>query len=423
MPATLLAQSPDSNRAGKPQIKKTPVAASSKLYTAVRLGSFKTLSGMRTMFNHLNPEQQAKTLVCHNGAYYTLISRAPGGKEQANKLVEQVKSVSPDAMLIKTDFNNCIPAQSFFAATAPRHLPKSPPVVQKESHKKAPSAPHRSPSHQPVVHEKPHCVQEAAQVRAAGHETKKKEKAPYADLRKPSIRKYLQNGPISVSPETPAKVLLSNRDVNRIICMDGPIKDVVFSQEKGINIKISGSNAFVKFLITRDPLTGNPVYTRIPSELYVVCGDNTVYTMIALPRDIPAQELELHSAKPKIKKNLSLFEGVPFERKVLMLVKDAYLDQIPDSFTVKPQNRTLNIFRNINVLLRRAVIAEGEGLSLKEYVLTLKPQSERTEMRLKEQYFLLPELAQNPVGISLEHMILRKGTPVRLFIVERHQEG
>jgi len=44
-------------------------------------------------------------------------------------------------------------------------------------------------------------------------------------------------------------------------------------------------------------------------------------------------------------------------------------------------------------------------------------------MRLKENFFLLPELARNPIGIALEHMTLQKGHPVRLFIVERHVDS
>jgi conjugal transfer pilus assembly protein TraK len=225
---------------------------------------------------------------------------------------------------------------------------------------------------------------------------------------------------MSVLPEVATKVLLSNRDVNRIICMNGPIKDIIYSKEKGITVKTNGNNAFVKFLISRDPATGDFIYTKIPSELYVVCGsDSTVYTLITVPRDIPAQTVQLISHKKEIKKNLSLFEGIPFEKKVLLLVKDAYRDKIPESFTVKVLNRPLNIFRDIDISLKRQIIADGEGLGLKEYVLTLRPTSTKTQMHLEEKFFLLPELAQKPVGIALEHMTLQKGRVSRLFIVER----
>ena len=43
---------------------------------------------------------------------------------------------------------------------------------------------------------------------------------------------------------------LSNSDINRVIC-PVDIKDVIYSEEKGLTVNLSGKNAFVKFLVVK----------------------------------------------------------------------------------------------------------------------------------------------------------------------------
>ena len=74
----------------------------------------------------------------------------------------------------------------------------------------------------------------------------------------------------------------------------------------------------------------------------------------------------------------------------------------------------------MDVLLNRQILADGEGLILKEYVLSLKPTSDKTALPLDEKFFFIPEITQHPVGIALEHMTLEMGQLCRLFVVEKH---
>jgi conjugal transfer pilus assembly protein TraK len=347
----------------------------------VQLGTFQTVPAMNDLYLQVPPKNLKKTLVCRSGVHYTLRCGSSAKKKDISPVFKEFNDLGLKPVIVKADLTNCTPAEAFFDAYG---------------------------------REKIGAVPQQAQLPA-------KKEGVYADLLDPRVKRYLEGGRMSILPEVATKVLLSNRDVNRVTCMNGPIKDIIYSKEKGITVKTDGNNAFVKFLISRDPATGNLLYAKIPSELYVVCGSaGTVYTLIASPRDIPAQTVELVSHKKDIKENLSLFEGIPFEKKVLLLVKDAYRDAIPESFTVQVLNQQLNIFRDIDVSLKREVIADGEGLDLKEYVLALKSTSTKVNMPLMEKFFLLPELARNPVGIALERMTLKKGRTARLFIVEKH---
>jgi len=218
------------------------------------------------------------------------------------------------------------------------------------------------------------------------------------------------NRSVEVMPGIATNVDFSNRDVNRIMCPAGQaVKDVVYSKEKGVTVKIAGNNVFVKFLIKKDPATGKDIYIKKPVEMYVVCGNKgMIYTLIFNPRNIPARFVKLTGDTGKIKKNLSLFKDMPMEKVVIMMVKKAYANNVPESFTVKKVNCRVDVFKDIDVVFNRTIVAEGEGIRLKEYIVQLKRSYKKDRMMVMEKYFLIPELAQNPVGIALE-----------LFIVER----
>ncbi len=217
-----------------------------------------------------------------------------------------------------------------------------------------------------------------------------------------------------VFPELTTQVDLSTTDVNRFVC-PGPIKDVMFSQDKGIKIKIAGENAFVKFQAMKK---GQQIlYSKTPSEFYVVC-DGDVYSMIGLPKKIPAQTIRLSSGlKKKIKKNLSLFAGLPLEKKVLRLIRQAYTDDFPESYTVRHLEQQKDVFRQIRLISRRDILVEGEGLGLREYVAELKTgEKPRT---LAEKDFLQRSLTKKPLAIAIEEPLLKPGEKTRVFIVER----
>ena len=232
---------------------------------------------------------------------------------------------------------------------------------------------------------------------------------------------YLLQAAIQVMPEITTKVPLSNRDINRITCPNGlPLKDAVYSTEKGISLKIEGSNAFVKYLIIKDAISGENKYRSDPTELYIVCGNNNeIFTLIGMPKDIPAQHIQLVSKGEAIKKSLSLFEGIPFEKKVIMVMQKIYANNIPSAFTVKKIDKSFSVFKDIGITLNRIVVAEGEGMQVKEYILKLQESFKEKSVQLKEKDFLLPELTENPVAIALESQTLKKGRLTRLFILDR----
>jgi len=217
----------------------------------------------------------------------------------------------------------------------------------------------------------------------------------------------------TVLPEVTTRINLSATDINRFICyMD--VKDVVFSKEKGMTVKIMGKDAFIKFLITKEE--DKTVYAQTPSELFFVCGD-TVYSIIAIPRRIPSQTVKLIYNGEKIKENLSLFKGLPYEGKIVKILRAALTGDIPESFTVTQANKEIDIFKDITVRLTRVIYVEGTGLKLKEYLSNLTGDNARLE--LNEKDFLRVELTTQPVAVAIDRLTLTKGETARILILER----
>lgn len=217
----------------------------------------------------------------------------------------------------------------------------------------------------------------------------------------------------TVTPEVSTAVTLSNSDINRITCRE-EIKDVVFSREKGLSVKTVGKDVFVKFLITRKD--EKEVYSSTPSELFVVCGEN-VYNLIALPKRVPSQTVRLSPGSEKIRENRRLYGELPFEKKILAVIRSVYTSEIPEGFSTAAVNAKLSLFRDLEVTLVRTHRVEGEGLLVKEYLLAAKKPGEL--VKLAEKDFLRPAIAARPVAIALDRHELGQGDTARLIAVEQ----
>jgi len=219
-------------------------------------------------------------------------------------------------------------------------------------------------------------------------------------------------GDVTVPPERLLKVKMSATDVNRIIC-GAEVKDVVYSKEKGLIVKVSGKSVFLKFQVLEKE--GKLAYGKTPAELYVTCGGN-VYSMVAEPSNVPPVTIRLADRKDRLKANAALFKGLALEEKIATFIRFAYTDDIPETFDVikspsAPKEMAQEEkFPSIDMRLRRTVRAEGEGLTLKEYFI-----SPRKDVEVREIDFM--SLVENPAAVALESTVMKKGGRYRLFVV------
>ena len=246
----------------------------------------------------------------------------------------------------------------------------------------------------------------------------------YADeksLPRPVKRKPVEDFDyVTVVPEVAQAIELSNTDNNRFIC-NGEIQDVVYSAEKGVIVKFSGQNAFIKFKITKKS-NGELVYAKNPTELFIVCNQET-YNIIGLPKKIQAQTIRLSTGKKQaIKKNLSLMSGLALEKKVLALINYVHKDAIPDSFEILSANKKIRLYKGIGIVLKRSVQVTGEGLLLKEYYVS---NTGEKSIVINEGHFLKPEITANTVALAIGDgkMNLDKGDTAKLYVVELADGG
>jgi len=216
-----------------------------------------------------------------------------------------------------------------------------------------------------------------------------------------------------VTPEKTTMVQMSNVDVNRILC-PVPVQDVVFSEEKGIEVKIVGRNVFVKFKVKK--IDESFEYSSMPVDIHVVCADK-VYSIIAFPRKIPAALIYLEDKKSELEEKVSELSGLAFEEKITGLVKSFYSGKVPPSAEFIPVNKKHNVYKDLDIEEKGLYVFEGEGLVVKYFTITYTGK-EPPQIDLSEKLFLKKELTVAPLAVSLEKLKLKSGESSGLIIIE-----
>lgn len=225
--------------------------------------------------------------------------------------------------------------------------------------------------------------------------------------------------PMVILPETTTTVKLSASDLNRIICPTD-VKEALTSDEKGLMIKISGKDVFLKYKVGKRS-DGTLSYSSTPTEVFVVCGGST-YTMIAFPSRMPSQTIKLSSGKEdKLKENQALYAGLPFEKRIMRVIKEVFTDSIPETYLVTNKNDIDLSWKGLVISHLRDVEVEGEGMTVKEYNVSLKTGGEKI-FHLTEKMFLRKDFTTNPIGVAVDKHTLLAGETARVFIVEQRAD-
>lgn len=221
------------------------------------------------------------------------------------------------------------------------------------------------------------------------------------------------HGAVTIPPDSLVRVELSATDVNRAVCEGGEIKDVVYSKEKGLTVKVSGSDVYVKFQVFQKE--DRLVYDETPSEMYISCGES-VYSIIAAPVKMPSATIRLTDRKSaRVKGSAAVFRGLAYEEKVLKFLRIAYMDELsPDAFSIEEVQGDASVpetrFSSVDLRLRR--IVKADGLVLKEYRVT-----PGADIEVREVDFML--LAERPAAIALDSNLMKRGLEYRLFVIDR----
>jgi conjugal transfer pilus assembly protein TraK len=215
-------------------------------------------------------------------------------------------------------------------------------------------------------------------------------------------------------------VEMSSLDINRVYC-DGEMTDVIFSEEKGVKVKIVKNNAFVKFAVKK--IEDREIPVENPVDLFFVCNDQ-VYNVIALPKRIPSAFIYLESKdKKKIQEAVERAKDLPYEKRLLDIIKAIYVNKYEPNYQVVRVNKEFYLFKDIKVVLEKVIDIEGEGLRAKVFSLTTQFDSNTQYVEIKEKDFVRKELTTIPLAISLDKTRLQGKDKATLIILEKRIVG
>ncbi len=233
--------------------------------------------------------------------------------------------------------------------------------------------------------------------------------------------------PVEVHPDRTVWITLSNTDVNRVVCQAGDISDVFYSQEKGILVKVSGGDAFIKFRVRVDQETGRVDRVTVPSEFYVRCAGET-YSFIARPRPVPARTVYLVSEAKRRKPPEEITKKNTLDEALVSIVRDVFLDRIPPSwervekFDAVILNRLLKAdagtVYDVRIVEKARYRIPGLPLLVRIFRVEL-PAGVVPYATINEKVLLDPRVTKNPVAISLLDHWIRAKSHTRAVIVER----
>ncbi len=228
--------------------------------------------------------------------------------------------------------------------------------------------------------------------------------------------------PVEVHPEKTVWLELSNTDLNRVVCSNGEITDVLYSQEKGIRVKTAGSDAYIKFMM-QEPQTPDerPERVTVPSEFYLVCAGET-FSFIGKPEPVPSKTIYLVSERAGIEEGKESFRSDPVDEAITKIIRTIFLDTVPPSWN---QQRDSG-FRRLVLPTSRGTLDLQEiggwhipGTGVTAHLFHVQ-EIERQEMQVMERDLLFPEITTNPIAISIEDNLLSPKMPAtRAVILER----
>lgn len=224
---------------------------------------------------------------------------------------------------------------------------------------------------------------------------------------------------VYVKPNRVTMVEMSSLDINRVYC-DGEITDVIFSEEKGVKVKIVKNNAFVKFVVKK--IEDKEIPIENPVDIFFVC-DNQVYSVIAMPKRIPSAFIYLEAKEKKVQEVVERAKDLPYEKRLLEIIKAIYTNKYEPNYQVVNVNKEYYLFKDVKVVLERIIDIEGEGLRGKVFRLETFFDSGTQYLEVKEKDFVKKELTSIPLAVSLDKSKLQGKDKATLIIIEKRVVG
>ncbi len=211
------------------------------------------------------------------------------------------------------------------------------------------------------------------------------------------------------------EVPISLKDINRIVAPN-KILYVINSKEKSIQVKKIDNSVYIKILpIDKKNTNGTSklIYGNIPRDVFIVTNNNT-YSLILIPRKIPAQTVYLKYHANISNVNNIVLKSSTHINNIINLIKSVYTGNISHGFEKIRSGKLIKKYKQADVILEN--IYKGIPYSIYEYVIVAKQP-----IYIKESQFL--NIVDSPIAIAIVHHNLSASQATRMFIISEDRNA
>jgi len=193
---------------------------------------------------------------------------------------------------------------------------------------------------------------------------------------------------------------VSDRNLNLIKTQQGVR---VYTGGKLLDIKIDDGNVFVRFM-------EGMVEQLIPQELYFVLPSGSVYSMVLVPKGIPARTIILRVPKEEMSDALEWETSHSYIAGIKELIKAMYQGRPPRGFSVKDVSEERTRWTGVRQGIKQ--VYSGATL-LGEYCELTNTSKEPVRFTEKEFY------ERGILAVSIERHEIKPGEKTELYIVRK----
>lgn len=192
---------------------------------------------------------------------------------------------------------------------------------------------------------------------------------------------------------------LSAKNLNLIKFPTSGVK--VYTSSKLIDVKIDEGNVFIKYIDEAN---------LSPQEVFFIIPSGEVFSMVLVPKEIPAQTIIVRLPKEDIKDALEWETSHSYVSGLKDLIKAMYEGKPPRGFSVKEVNEERPLWKEVKVTLKqiyRGTTLQGEIYEVRN--ITKEP------LRFVEKEFY----EKGILAVSLDRHELKPGEKTELYIVKK----
>jgi len=194
-------------------------------------------------------------------------------------------------------------------------------------------------------------------------------------------------------------VELSLRNLNLIKFPSSGVR--VYTSSKLLDIKIDEGNVFIKFL--DEGMVS-------PQELFFVIPSVGVFSMVLVPKEIPAQTVIVNLPREDILEALKWEKSHSYVSGLKELIKAMYEERVPGGFAIKELNEEKTSWKEVRMVLKRIYL----GATLQGEVYELTNVSKEPVRFIENEFY-----EKGILAISLDRHELRPGEKTGLYLVKK----